>query len=174
MIQITVDGVRRKVQEEITLEDVAKEYGHCEKGEIVLAYQNRHLCELFKQVKENADITFVDTTEKIGIETYRRSMILMMMKAFRDVLKLDGATGRIRVLFSLSKGLYCEMASHQAVITDELLQKVEERMHELVQQNVPIEKHTYNAHDLVKRFSKQGRKDKVQLFKYKCISVRGV
>lgn len=167
MMQITVDGVRRKVQEEITLEDVAKEYGHCEKGEIVLAYQNRHLCELFKQVKENADITFVDTTEKIGIETYRRSMILMMMKAFRDVLKLDGATGRIRVLFSLSKGLYCEMASHQAVITDELLQKVEERMHELVQQNVPIEKHTYNAHDLVKRFSKQGRKDKVQLFKYR-------
>lgn len=167
MIQITVDGVRRKVQEEITLEDVAKEYGHCEKGEIVLAYQNRHLCELFKQVKENADITFVDTTEKIGIETYRRSMILMMMKAFRDVLKLDGATGRIRVLFSLSKGLYCEMASHQAVITDELLRKVEERMHELVQQNVPIEKHTYNAHDLVKRFSKQGRKDKVQLFKYR-------
>lgn len=167
MIQITVDGVRRKVQEEITLEDVAKEYGHCEKGEIVLAYQNRHLCELFKQVKENADITFVDTTEKIGIETYRRSMILMMMKAFRDVLKLDGATGRIRVLFSLSKGLYCEMASHQAVITEELLRKVEERMHELVQQNVPIEKHTYNAHDLVKRFSKQGRKDKVQLFKYR-------
>lgn len=167
MMQITVDGVRRKVQEEITLEDVAKEYGHCEKGEIVLAYQNRHLCELFKQVKENADITFVDTTEKIGIETYRRSMILMMMKAFRDVLKLDGATGRIRVLFSLSKGLYCEMASHQAVITDELLRKVEERMHELVQQNVPIEKHTYNAHDLVKRFSKQGRKDKVQLFKYR-------
>ncbi len=167
MMQITVDGVKHTVEEGTTLEAVAREYGVCENGEIVLAYQNRHLCELFKPVMANANITFVSTADKIGIETYRRSMILMMMKAFRDVLKRDGATGRIRVLFSLSKGLYCELASHQVTLSQELLQKVSDRMQELVDADVPIEKHTYNAHDLVKRFSKQGRKDKVQLFRYR-------
>ena len=167
MMQITVDGVTRKVEEGTTLEQVAKQYGKCENGQIVLAYQNRHLCELFKPVKEHAQITFVCTSDKIGIETYRRSMVLMMLKAFRDVLKEQDATGRIRVLFSLSKGLYCELNSKQVKLSQELLEKVTVRMQELVDADLPIEKHTYNAHDLVKRFSAQGRKDKVQLFKYR-------
>ena len=167
MIQITIDGVTHKVEANATLEQVAKEYGSCDKGQIVLAYQNHHLCELFKPVKEHAQITFVSTADKVGIETYRRSMILMMMKAFRDVLKQQDATGRIRVLFSLSKGLYCELNSKQVKLSEELLKQVEARMQELVAADLPIEKHTYNAHDLVRRFSAQGRKDKVQLFKYR-------
>ncbi len=167
MIQITVDGVTHKVEEGTTLEQVAKQYGNCGNGQIVLAYQNRHLCELFKPVKEHAQITFVCTSDKIGSETYRRSMVLMMLKAFRDVLKRQDATGRIRVLFSLSKGLYCELNSKQVKLSQELLDKVTVRMQELADADLPIEKHTYNAHDLVKRFSAQGRKDKVQLFKYR-------
>ena len=167
MMQITVDGVTHKVEEGTTLEQVAKQYGNCGNGQIVLAYQNRHLCELFKPVKEHAQITFVCTSDKIGSETYRRSMVLMMLKAFRDVLKRQDATGRIRVLFSLSKGLYCELNSKQVKLSQELLDKVTVRMQELADADLPIEKHTYNAHDLVKRFSAQGRKDKVQLFKYR-------
>lgn len=167
MITVYIENQEYEVEEEITLEELAKQYGKSKKGKIVLAYRNGHLCELYKKVKENAKIEFVTTLEKIGLSTYKRSMIIMMMKAFREVLKERGTTGRIRVLFSLSKGFYCELDSKKEKVSQELLDEVTKKMESMVKADIPIEKYTYSSHDLMKRFKKQGRKDKVQLFRYR-------
>lgn len=167
MVKVTILGKTYEVEEGTTLETMAKQFGSCEKGEIVLAYVNGHLSELYKTVAEDAEISFVSTSEKIGLNTYKRSMTLMMMKAMRDVLKERGATGRIRVLFSLSKGYYCELDSKTVSLSQELLDDVTARMKELAEAKLPIVKSTYKSHDLMKRFEAQGRTDKVQLFKYR-------
>jgi len=164
---VTIANEQYEVAEGMVLEEVAKKYGRCEKGEIVLAYQNGHLCELHRTVTEDALLEFVPTTNKIGFSSYRRSMILMMMKAFRDVLKERGTTGRIRVLFSMSKGFYCELDRCSVSVDEDLLKAVEVRMKELSEANLPIEKSTYKSHDIMKRFEAQGRMDKVQLFRYR-------
>ena len=111
MITVKIQNQEYSVEEGITLEELAKRYGKEDKGQIVLAYRNNYLCELPKTVTEDAEIEFVTTADKIGIATYKRSMVIMMMKAFREVLKEKGTTGKIRVLFSLSKGFYCELES---------------------------------------------------------------
>lgn len=167
MITIRIAGEEYQIEEDQTLEEIAEKYGSCEKGQIVLAYRNGHLCELYKTVDTDAEISFVTTAEKIGLDTYKRSMTLMMMKAFREVLKEHGTTGQIRVLFSLGRGFYCELNSEKERVTDELLQEVKARMEMLVRENMPIEKYTYNSRELMERFEKQGRMDKVQLFKYR-------
>lgn len=167
MVTVTMNGKGYEVESGLTLEELAKQYGNCEKGNIVLAYQNGHLCELHRTVTEDCEVEWVPTTNKIGFSSYKRSMILMMMKAFRDVLKTKGTTGRIRVLFSLSKGFYCELDKSKVPVTPELLQEVETRMRELCEADIKIEKSTYKSHDIMKRFEKQGRMDKVQLFKYR-------
>lgn len=167
MITVTIDTKEYEVDEGIVLEDIAQKYGVCGKGEIVLAYVNGHLSELHKTIDESAVIEFVSTADKIGYDTYKRSMILMMMKAFREVLRRKGTTGRIRVLFSLGKGFYCELDSRGASVNQTLLNEVADKMEELVNKNIPIVKSTYRSHDLMKRFEAQGRKDKVQLFKYR-------
>jgi len=167
MITIKIQGVEYQIEEGHTLEEIAKQYGICEKGQIVLAYKNGHLCELYKTVERDAEISFVTTAEKVGLDTYKRSMILMMMKAFREVLKERGTTGQIRVLFSFGKGFYCELDSAKEKISDGLLEAVKDKMTELVKEDIPIEKYTYNSKELMERFERQGRKDKVQLFKYR-------
>lgn len=172
MLTVTIrekDTTEKKyeVKEGICLEQLAKDYGNQEKGDIVLAYCNGRLCELSRTVEEHAVIEFVTTAEKIGLDTYKRSMILMMMKAFREVLKTKNTTGRIRVLFSLSRGFYCELDSKGVSVSTELLKEVEEKMRALYKANLPIEKYTYNSHELLKRFQAQGRADKVQLFRYR-------
>lgn len=167
MIQVTIGDKTHEVEEGVSLEELAAKYGACEKGDIVLAYMDNHLCELYKTVQESTEVRFVSTAEKIGFDTYKRSMILMMMKAFRDVLRTKGATGRIRVLFSVSKGFYCELESREVNLSQELLNEVEDKMRQLVRADIPIVKNTYKSHDLMKRFEAQGRKDKVQLFKYR-------
>ena len=167
MTTVYIDNQKYEVAEDISLEELAKQYGKSKKGEIVLAYRNGHLCELYKKVKKNAEIKFVTTAEKIGLATYKRSMIIMMMKAFREVLKNKGTTGRIRVLFSLGKGFYCELDSKKEKVSQELLDEVAAKMESIVEADIPIKKYTYSSHDLMKRFEKQGRKDKVQLFRYR-------
>ena len=168
MVKVTIGDKIYEVEQGISLEELAKMYGEAsDAGEIVLAYRNGHLCELFKTVEEDAVVSFLTTTSKSGNSTYKRSVILMMMKAFRDVAKRTGSSGRIRVLFSLSKGFYCEFKNKNVKVTDELLKQVEERMHEMVEENIPIEKKTYPSYDLINRFERQGRTDKVELFKYR-------
>lgn len=174
MVTITMDEKSYEVEDGITLGEIARQYGSCKNGEIVLAYQNGHLCELHKTVLEGAEISFVTTTDKVGFSSYKRSMILMMMKAFRDVLKMKGTTGRIRVLFSLSKGFYCELEHSDVMVTADLLEAVEDRMRQLCEADIPIQKNTYKSHDIMKRFEKQGRMDKVQLFKYRRASSANV
>ena len=168
MVKVTIGDKVYEVEQGNTLEEIAKSYGEAtDEGDIVLAYRNGHLCELFKTVEEDAVISFLTTMSKSGNSTYKRSVILMMMKAFRDVAKRTGTSGRIRVLFSLSKGFYCEFKNKNVKVTDELLKQVEERMREMVNENIPIEKKTYPSYDLIKRFERQGRTDKVELFKYR-------
>ena len=168
MVKITIEDNVYEVEQGTTLEEIAGLYGTSpDKGEIVLAYRNGHLCELFKKVEEDSVISFLTTATKIGNSTYKRSMTLLMMKAFRDVAKRSGTSGKIRVLFSISKGLYCEYVNKNVKVTDELLKQVEERMREMVDENIPIEKKTYPTYDLIKRFERQGRNDKAELFKYR-------
>lgn len=167
MVTVKIEGKEYEAEEGVSLEALATQYGICEEGQIVLAYRNGHLCELHKTVTEDAEISFVSTTDKIGFSTYKRSVILMMMKAFQDVLKERGTRGRIRLLFSLSKGFFCELDRSKEPLTEELLKAVETRMKEMVEENIPIEKYTYQSHDLMKRFKAQGRYDKEKLFKYR-------
>lgn len=168
MVKIQIDGQEYQVEKGISLEEIAKKYGRSkDEGEIVLAYRNGHLCELHKTVDENAEISFLTTQHKIGNSTYKRSVILMMMKAFRDVAKKTGTSGRVRVLFSISKGFYCEFNNRNVQVTEELLKATEARMREMVEQDLPIEKKTYSSYELIERFERQGRSDKAQLFKYR-------
>lgn len=167
MITVTIDQKEYEVEEGTCLKELVQRFGSCEQGQIVLAYVNRHLCELHKKVKENALIEFVPTTDKVGYSTYKRSMILMMLKAFRDVLKTKNTTGQIRVLFSICNGFYCELESEGEKVSQTLLDEVAARMTEIVNADLPIVKSTYKSYDLIKRFEKQGRKDKEQLFKYR-------
>ena len=139
MIKITINDQEYEVSKGITLEEIAKKYGKSnDDGEIVLAYRNNHLCELFKTVEEDSVISFVTTGNKIGNAAYRRSMILLMMKAFRDVAKKTGTSGRVRVLFSLSKGFYCEFKNKKNTVTRELLEQVTERMNEMVKEDIHL------------------------------------
>ena len=66
MIKITIGENEYEVEKGITLEEIVKKYGKNDgEGEIVLAYRNGHLCELFKTVEEDAVISFITTTDKM-------------------------------------------------------------------------------------------------------------
>ena len=67
--------------------------------------QNGKLCELNKQIAEDCSLTMVTADEKPGYQSYERSALLLMLKAFYDVVGRDHID-RLKVEFSLSRALF--------------------------------------------------------------------
>lgn len=170
-ITITVYGEQKKVDQGITLGELAKQFQEREQHEIVLAFVNGKLKELFHTVEKDCEISFVTTAETIGAQTYRRSATILMLKAFYDVV---GKEHQVRVMYSLSKGYYCEFADDSLEVTKELLQNVKQKMDELVAANLPISKQTLSTGEVISRFAKDGMTDKEKLFRYRRVSMANI
>lgn len=140
---------------------VQKDYPH----QIILAETDGKLQELNKYMKDGARVVFVTTADSVGMMTYRRSVEFLMMKALYDVVPEDSLE-RVVVDFSLSKGLFCRLIG-EIPVSQQLLDRVEQRMRELVAGNLPIEKECINTDIALERFHTHRMYDKEKLFHYR-------
>ena len=130
---------------------------------------NGRLCELTKEVEEDAKIEFIGTDTNTGNLTYRRSATLLMLKAFYDVFDKN-LDIQIRVMYSISKGYYCEVLDKKITLTKDVLAKVKARMEELVALDIQIEKEILGTDEAISVFAKNKMFDKENLFKYRRVS----
>lgn len=164
MLDITVFQKEQQVKEGTTLYEIARKQ-KCEKGDYVLAYRNGELCELYKTVKNGDTITFISTNSNTGMLAYKRSMTLLMLKAFHDVY--DTKKVKVIVNHSLGESYFCMVEGHGKEEVKAILPLVEKRMQELVEQNLVIEKRTIHTNDAIERFRDYDMEDKVRLFRYR-------
>lgn len=95
------------------------------------------------------------------MQTYERSAIFLMLKAFYDVVGSERIE-RICVEYSLSHALF--ITTQGAFSLDEkLLENVEDRMRELVSRRIPIQKHSLPTDDAIELFKKRRLYDKAKL-----------
>ncbi len=164
-IKLTVEGEVREYEKGIKLEDIAAGFRKNHKSDIVLAMLNGKLSELTKCIESDSEIEFIGTDTVCGIETYRRSVVLMMLKAFYDICG-ENNIDKIVVNYSLSKGYYCELKGNVNVTMD-LLYDVKKHMEGMVRQNIPIIKNVLSTNVAVERFRKHRMYDKEKLFKFR-------
>ncbi len=155
----------REYHDGITFKDIAREYQHIYENEIVLVMKDGKLTELFKRVTGDCTIEFVTTATAPGIETYRRSATLIMMKAFYDVAGSENIE-KLTLEFSVSKGYYCTVRGN-VEITEELLERVEEKMRQIVLEDIPINKRSISVGSAVSMFERHKMFDKEKLFKFR-------
>ena len=123
------------------------------------------LKELSDTVVEEGNIEFITTETKIGIETYRRSVIMLMLSAIHNMYPKDNKL-KVYVQYSVSKGVYCEIKGDFEV-TQEFLDSLKAKMLDYVAKDIPINKTTLKTSEAVKLFEKYGMDEKVKLFKYR-------
>ncbi len=164
MLDITVFQKEQQVKEGTTLYEIARKQ-KSEKGDYVLANRNGELCELYKTVKNGDTITFISTNSNTGMLAYKRSMTLLMLKAFHDVY--DTKKVKVIVNHSLGESYFCIVEGHSKEEVKAILPLVEKRMQELVEQNLVIEKRTIHTNDAIERFRDYDMEDKVRLFRYR-------
>ncbi len=162
---ITINGIQKEYADGTTFESIANEYQKEYHNQIALVLENGKIRELFKHVSKDAELSFILQSDGIGHKTYERSAIMIFVKALSDVIgsKVDG---KVKVEFSIGKGCYCTPQGNYEV-NEELIQKVNKRMRELVDANLPIIKRSYSMNEAIKLFEEQGMKDKVELFRYR-------
>ena len=164
MRQIIVEGQILDVKDGTTYLELAKNFQKKFDHDIVLVLENNKMRELFRKVKDGATVTFLTTGQIDGYNTYRRSATLLLLKAIYDVEGMEAVRG-MKVEFSVSEGYY--VSSKKMPVDQETLGRIGMRMKELVNENLPIEKHSIPVEEAIEHFTEHGMIDKARLFRFR-------
>ena len=165
MLNVTVNGSTRQYPAGTPFRVIAADHQAEIPLDILLVNRDGKLRELHKVLDRDCTLSFITAADKPGRQTYERSAILLMLKAFYDTVGRENVE-RITVEFSLSNALFCR-AKGQFTPDKALLERVEARMRELAAQALPIEKRSVNIDDAVAMFRACGLEDKARLLSYR-------
>ncbi len=168
---VFINDDKISVEEGTRYIELAKKYQKDYENDILLVLEDGALKELHKKVNNNVNIKFVTAEDNDGLSTYRRSMSMLMIKAFYDVV--GSRDFSVIIHFSVSSGYFCTVDGF-VEITDELLKKVEARMTELVKMAFPFEKKTIKTQEAPKFFKEAKMEHKASLLKYRSASTTNV
>jgi uridine kinase len=166
--QVTVKGKTCAYPEGTLYEQIAAEQAKAYKAPIILARAGGKLCELTNRLHQDVTLDFVTMTETAGIQSYHRSVKLLALYAFYKVAGHENVE-KITVEFSVSRGLYLEPEGNFE-LGGALLEKVEKKMQELVQEQLPIEKRAVSTDEAIEIFRRHNMPDKEKLFSYRRVS----
>ncbi|MDO4278346.1 MAG: nucleoside kinase [Lachnoclostridium edouardi] len=167
-VKVTVEGEQRVYGDHERLLTAARDYQSRYDSDILLAKVDGKLRELQKEIIDGTNITFVTGKEKPGIQTYERSATLLMLKAFYDVAGKENVD-KVKIEFSLGQGFFVS-ARGRFTLDQAMVEKIKERMKELVKKRLPIEKKNVHTDQAIEAFHKYGMYDKEKLFKYRRVS----
>lgn len=162
---VTILGTTYSYPKGTTYEGIAadfqKDYPHA----ILLVNRDGKLCELRKTLDRDCSLKMVTASEKPGIQTYERSVVFLMLKAFYDVVGREHIA-RISVEFSLSHALFIR-AKGAFTLNQALLSQVESHMKDIAAQALPIQKKSMSTDDAIDLFQKMKMYDKAQLLRFR-------
>ena len=163
MAIITIGGLAKEYAIGTTFEQIVQEYQKQYNNTIALVTENGKIRELHKKVSKDADVKFITLSDTIGHKTYERSAIMLFVKAVHDIM---GKDVRIKVEFSIGRGVYCSIQGGKK-LDDASVKKINKRMNDMVAADIPITKQPYPIAEAVALFKQQGMEDKVNLFRYR-------
>lgn len=165
MAFVTIDGEKREYGTDVRFLDIAREYQERYEDDILLVSVDGKLKELHKTVKEDCELKFITAREKPGMQTYQRSAVFLMLKAFYDVVGREKIE-KLTVDFTVSNGFFVDVRG-DFLLSEELLCAVKARMRELADEAIPIMKRSINTDDAVELFHQYRMYDKERLFQYR-------
>ncbi|MDO4487231.1 MAG: nucleoside kinase [Bacillota bacterium] len=111
---------------------------------ILIARVNGRDEELDCMIEEDASVELLDMRTHSANLAYQHTLSLIYLKAVKDVI----GDCSVEIENSLNKGLYTEIKTPVAV-TEEQVRAVEARMHQLVEDDVPVVKELYSREEAV-------------------------
>lgn len=128
------------------------------KCKIIACKFNNEIKSLNYKIKSGGKLELIDLKDKDGMRIYRRGLVYIISKAFNEVY--PGAL--ITINYQLTNAMFCTVDNLE--ITNEVIKNVKERIQQIVEQDLPIEKRFMTKEEAVKFYEKEKTlKGKLQL-----------
>ena len=167
-INVIINGETKVYEENTSLLDISKDYQKDYKNDIILAFVDNKLRELFKTVNKDCTVRFVTTKEPAGRKTYKRGMTLVLLKAIHDEIGNQNVE-KVLVEYAIGPGYYCEIKS-DAVLDEALIERIEARMRKIIADDIPFQKRSITTDEAIELFRNYRMYDKEKLFRYRRVS----
>jgi len=166
--KVHVEGEVKEYSTDTSYSDIAKEFQSKHDAPITLCKVDGKLRELYKTVRADCDLEFITFSERIGYETYRRSVVMMFLEACYHILGADNLKN-VAVLNAIGDAYYCETDSEKP-LTKAQIEKIKEHMMKMVEDDIPFYKRTASMDEAKAVFEKCGMSHKKDLFFYRRVS----
>ena len=167
-IKVTVDGNVYEYPVGTSCRAVAADFQEHYPHDILLVNRDGALCELNQALDRSCTLHMLTAADKPGMQTYERSLVFLLLKAFYDVAGREHVS-RISVEYALSSALFIRTKG-DFTLDEDLLERVEQRMRTLVEQAVPICKQSIRTDDAVELFRQRKMEDKAGLLSFRLSS----
>ncbi len=152
------DGSEKKVEQGISVLDVAKRTDQNNLDEIIAGRINNHLVDLTTILEEDTHLSFVTVDTDEGLEVLRHSTSHVMAAAVKELFK--GV--KVTIGPPIEDGFYYDFDFSRG-FTPEDLNAIEAKMSEIVRQDVPFLRREVDRKEAIRIFQKMGETYKVEL-----------
>lgn len=165
MLTFTLEDKTLTCPEGTTLYELSQKYQKEYEFPIIVAKCNGVIQELYHEVTEGMQVEFCTTSDTDGSRVYTRGISMMLLKALRKEVPAEQLE-KVVIEFSLDTGYFCRM-NGAVELTQELLDRVEQRMRSYVEKDIRFEKKVIRTRDAKELFHSLQMTEKGNLMQYR-------
>lgn len=157
-MQVKYNNVVIDVKEGTKVVDLLKKEIENSEVKVIACKFNNEVKSLNFEIKQNGKIELIDLNHKDGMRIYRRGLMYIISKAFKEVYK----DVKITINYQLLHAMYC--VADNVEITDEVIDKIRKKAAEIIERNLPIERKIMTKEEAREFYKKEETlKGKLQL-----------
>jgi len=149
------------IDKKVTLKDIADEYQSQNEYRFLMAQVNGQDRELSEEINEGDRVELLDMRTPSANRAYQNTVSFIYLKAIKDLFR----NSKVIIENSLSKGLYTEVNINSAV-TEEQVRQIEDRMRQIVEEDIPIIKEIYTKGDAIRIWEEDNSPEKASLLEH--------
>jgi phosphoribulokinase/uridine kinase len=166
---VTAKGKTIEVEKGIRFQDIVPYFQSEEEYPLLLAKVGSRIYELHKKLpEEDITIEWITIRDSIGMQSYQRSAIFMLLKAFYHHCK-GIKDFNVSIDYTLGGGFYGHL-SGDVRLTADLLSKVKATMEGYAKEAMPIMKRNVSTGEARELFRHLGMPSKEELFRFRMTS----
>lgn len=172
-MKIRFEDKIKEVENPITIQELLQKEIESNPYPVIGAIFNNEYVNLEFTIEQEGEVKLIDISSKEGTKIYRRTIIYILEKAVEEIWP----DKKIIVNYQLPNSMFCEMEDTE--ITEELVQKLNDKMREITERDIPIKQVVMNRKEAEEFYQKndisKGRlqldlENNPEIFMYYCES----
>jgi uridine kinase len=157
MIKVSVNNQSFEIEKDTRVIEFINSYNLKYNSPILAVLVNNELRSLRHKIDADCDMKFIDYDTTEGVSIYRRSILFLFIRVCEELYP----ESNVVVEHSINQGVYCEIKNCKDIINDEMRQRIETRMRELVENKISFIKKKVTKEEAKEIYMSSEQPDKI-------------